>query len=529
MSGEAPSVFANRRVLLPPAPITRDELRRRLRRDLDAELERAWPALEQCLAKGIDVGLALRATAGPNARDPYGALYSFREFSPFLARHPEDSGVQRAAFDRLAAGDPQGARDLLEAHVRTAPRDGRALALLAALLNEAEPLPLEERLFALEYARRAAESRPGDLAIQELIARLAYASGELEVAHAAIRTAFPPADRSAKASWGRATALVRRDDVDSAIAELEAAARAPADDSADAIFAAHAARTIGHRTEWIRRQRALHASLPAAPFLWGPADLRGRRVVLICGYYGFGDVIEWARFLPALRRRGAAQLIYAHGGQEAELLRDAGLVDELASPQFAAGDADLLLPLVAGCLVDDGPTEPLRGGYLPRPARASRSRMRIALVHRSGGGGDRSMPQRALPLEEVRRLVASLPEADWFAPVFDAYAARELAPLPQWDYSRQSDLRGSAEALASADLVVTTDNVYLHLAGAMGVPTLALLSRACDYRFGLRGERCPLYDSVRLLRQERLSEWSAPVTRAAELARIIGQGGSLWT
>jgi ADP-heptose:LPS heptosyltransferase len=66
---------------------------------------------------------------------------------------------------------------------------------------------------------------------------------------------------------------------------------------------------------------------------------------------------------------------------------------------------------------------------------------------------------------------------------------------------------------------VTVDTSALHLAGAMGVPTLALMPAYGDNRWGLFGERTPYYDSVTLLRQDRLGEWEPVIASAAELVR----------
>ena len=73
-------------------------------------------------------------------------------------------------------------------------------------------------------------------------------------------------------------------------------------------------------------------------------------------------------------------------------------------------------------------------------------------------------------------------------------------------------------ALTRLDLLVTVDTAVLHLAGALGVPFLALLPFAPDWRWLPGRDDTPWYPSGRLLRR------SAPATgppRTAELAATL--------
>jgi len=67
----------------------------------------------------------------------------------------------------------------------------------------------------------------------------------------------------------------------------------------------------------------------------------------------------------------------------------------------------------------------------------------------------------------------------------------------------------TAAAMHALDLVVTSDTATLHLAGALGVRTLAAIAHIPDWRFGLTGNHLPEYPNVRLMRQPRPGDWSA--------------------
>lgn len=75
-----------------------------------------------------------------------------------------------------------------------------------------------------------------------------------------------------------------------------------------------------------------------------------------------------------------------------------------------------------------------------------------------------------------------------------------------------SDIFAVAKAIKRCDLVVTIDNYILHLSGALGTKTFAMLPLSCSYRWGLKKETSFFYEDVTLLRQLRLTDWQAPLS-----------------
>jgi tetratricopeptide (TPR) repeat protein len=87
------------------------------------------------------------------------------------------------------------------------------------------------------------------------------------------------------------------------------------------------------------------------------------------------------------------------------------------------------------------------------------------------------------------------------------------------------DLDGFAAQVAALDLVISVDNSTVHMAGALGISTWALLPCACDWRWMLDVEDTPWYKTIRLFRQSRPGDWSAPFSIvAAGLQRYVKTG-----
>jgi hypothetical protein len=92
------------------------------------------------------------------------------------------------------------------------------------------------------------------------------------------------------------------------------------------------------------------------------------------------------------------------------------------------------------------------------------------------------------------------------------------------------DLDGFAAQIAALDLVISVDNSTVHMAGAVGVPTWALMPRGSDWRWMRYAEDTPWYSTVRLFRQQNHKDWSsvfimlsALLARAAQSAFSLGR------
>lgn len=75
--------------------------------------------------------------------------------------------------------------------------------------------------------------------------------------------------------------------------------------------------------------------------------------------------------------------------------------------------------------------------------------------------------------------------------------------------SQCRDLEDVLAALSLVDLVITTDGLIPHLAGALGKECWLLLPVFPEWRWGRRGMTCPAYPSIRIFRGERTGDWGS--------------------
>lgn len=268
---------------------------------------------------------------------------------------------------------------------------------------------------------------------------------------------------------------------------------------------------------------------------WDGATMAG--TLLLIADQGFGDMIQFSRFLPWARER-CDQLVLACPRDISDLMRrlvpEARVVTELnAAKDVAAYEVFSSLPGLAGTRLG---SVPLADGYLTvDPVRQSRWHKRLAqlapgpnrLVGLVWAGrrehrGDR---MRSMPLAAFQPLLA-LPGVTYIAlqksePV--AQIGRYFGPAPLINLGPElEDFDDTAAVLTELDLLVSVDTSVVHLAGALGRPAHALLPFRPDWRWLLGRSDTPWYESVTLWRDE------APRTRPATVARLAEFLAKTW-
>lgn len=253
-----------------------------------------------------------------------------------------------------------------------------------------------------------------------------------------------------------------------------------------------------------------HQGLPEyRPFLRG-ANLTDK-TVLVYAEQGIGDALQFVRYLPLLKERGARVFLLTGGrglNPLLEVFADTLGIELLIAPGDLVPLTDYAVPMLSlpHLLRKDEPYNP--GPYLLFPT-APRDGFRVGYVW-AGSPGHEGDQQRSTERAQWADLLAT-PDIDWVP--LQVGAGGTFTP---------ADWLETALLVGTCDLVITVDTAVAHLAGAMGIDCWMLLPLYSDWRWGEAGDRTPWYDRTRLFRQTTMGAWG-PVFEAvaAELVTHI--------
>jgi tetratricopeptide (TPR) repeat protein len=254
---------------------------------------------------------------------------------------------------------------------------------------------------------------------------------------------------------------------------------------------------------------------------WRGERLAGKTLVVLDDQ-GNGDAIQFARYLPLLRDRGAAHITWRTFPPLVRLLGDAAPYATVLSAVPAGAHFDLQcnstsLPRWCKTGLDSIPaTVP----YLFPPSNLKPARQRPAGRRRGGGrpavglvwSGDarhtrdylRSIPAELfLSLADVPGISFHSLQHEVRADDLPALAAR---PAIGREVEKVVDFADTAALIARLDLVITVDTAIAHLAGALGKPVWIVLHVAPDWRWMADRTDSPWYPTARLFRV-RPNEW----------------------
>jgi tetratricopeptide (TPR) repeat protein len=283
--------------------------------------------------------------------------------------------------------------------------------------------------------------------------------------------------------------------------------------------------------EW--RYRIADEAMPLPPSelsQWDGAALAGNTLLLVADQ-GFGDVIQFCRYIPWVRER-CQHVVVAADLEMHALLRQVSPGVELVGrwdqcPAFAAHCPLSGLPRLHGTTLETIP-----GGvpYLcadPVRTAAWRARLhdlappnirRIGIVW-AGRSTHKNDSNRSAPLAAFAPLSArndvALVSLQKGRGRTDIAAYFDRAPLLNLG-AEIADFDDTMAIIETLDLVVTVDTSVAHLAGAMGKPVWILLPYAPDWRWLLGRDDSPWYPSARLFRQSRPRDWDGVAHRLAE-------------
>jgi tetratricopeptide (TPR) repeat protein len=415
-----------------------------------------------------------------------------------------------------------------------------ALNNLGAALMEIGQLDDAERALS-----RALELHPGFLDAQINLGNAFCRLGRIDQSLSILRSARSLKPDSFDASLGLANALTAGRELDEADALYRSVlAMRPVDPLAHSNLGYLLLLRGDFERGWPEAQ--WHYRLtdkPARPIpqcpQWDGTDLAGRRILLRADQ-GFGDCIQFARYIPMVAQPGA-KITLACYPELHRLLKNSApgvcqAIDQWLLPEnpLNAFDVQCPLPLLPGVFKTTLQTIPSATPYLtPDPADVQHWRKRIGEHSRfkvglawSGRPEFIHYRTRSVPVEKFAPLM-QLPNVRLFSLQKAKSAEHEnRAKIQIIDWTDElDDFADTAALLANLDLLITSDTAVAHLAGAMGKPVWLLLPFVPDWRWMLDRADSPWYPTMRLFRQPKSGDWDTPIHEAAEALTAAAASG----
>lgn len=261
----------------------------------------------------------------------------------------------------------------------------------------------------------------------------------------------------------------------------------------------------------------------AQPF-WRGQPIPGK-TLLIYAEQGFGDVIQFVRFVSQARAR-AGQVILECQAPLKRLFEHARCADTIIAvgetpPPFDYYVPVLSLPLALGTTLESLPGNPWLAAPAAEPLPpVPAGHLKVGLVW-AGSRGNFNDNRRSIPFPELQPILAK-PGIAFFSlqvPIRPedqphVCATPQVVPLD----GRIRDFYDTAGFLGQMDLVISVDTAVAHLAGALGKPVWALLFHPGDWRWLLQRTDSPWYPTMRLFRQSpsQSGQWQPVIARVAE-------------
>ena len=250
-----------------------------------------------------------------------------------------------------------------------------------------------------------------------------------------------------------------------------------------------------------------HPSIAEIP-LWKGEDLAGLSI-LVWAEQGYGDVIQFARFLPLLKERGARVFLHVPPALkrlftgipaiEGVLVRDRD--ESLPIVDFQLPILSIMHRLNIGLedieLTKDFTPQSTRGAELS----ANDDKPIVGICWQGSEANPNDHRRSISPAVLLDRLAGlnfqliglqfGVPDAPLDNPGKDVQDFAEMAALIQ-----------------QTNLVISVDTSVAHLAGALKKPVWTMLSYAPDWRWQTERKDSPWYPTMRLFRQPAPGDWN---------------------
>lgn len=234
---------------------------------------------------------------------------------------------------------------------------------------------------------------------------------------------------------------------------------------------------------------------------------------------GFGDNIQFVRYLNDLAAKTGAQIMYKTRAELENLFEENDLNIQIIKNDVDDSNVefDFYTHLLSIPQLIDATAEeiPYSKGYLQANKQKvaeyknkyfNNDKIKLGIVWR--GTPDKHI-DKVIPLEYFLKF-SGIPNMKIYSLQVDLTEEEQelLQKAGIEDLGEKfNDFSDTAAAIENLDLLISVDTSVVHLAGAMNKPVQVLLPYIPEWRWFLDSEKSPWYDSAKLYRQDETRSW----------------------
>ena len=262
-----------------------------------------------------------------------------------------------------------------------------------------------------------------------------------------------------------------------------------------------------------------------------PSDSINGKTVYVYTAGGYGDTVQFARYLPVMQSMGAKIICRIKPKlknlfEQSDLKADEYITYDPVNAEipekgikFDYQTSFMSLPYVFNANIENIPH---KSGFLKtnnektalyKEKYFNNNNLKVGIVWQAS----ETQTTRSIPHIKHLYKLAKIPNIKLYS-LQKEYSVEQFEKLPPdieiTDLGKiLNDFSDTAAVINNLDLLLSIDSVLLHIAGGLNIPAWGMLSYAADWRWLVNTEESFWYNSVKLFRQQSPGNWDELIDR----------------
>jgi len=270
------------------------------------------------------------------------------------------------------------------------------------------------------------------------------------------------------------------------------------------------------------------------------------KIILIKSERGFGDCIQFLRYIPLLKKCGAKKIILTLFKPLVPLFKSCNSIDSIVTNKKEIPRHDIQIPIMSLPLIFETTykTIPQNIPYLFANQKLTKQwekilsedkNFKIGLCWQSGPNPNlesNPLSRRSVPLEifsdiaDIENITFySLQRFEGADQIYSTPAGFYVRTFGENFDTKNGSFMDTAAIMKNLDLVISVDTAVAHLAGALGINTWIILPCVAEWRWMQAIEHSPWYPTVKLFRQRKPQDYSYVIQKIkSEVKHLLSKG-----